>query len=99
MNDMEKAIWNMARIIKDQPELIAEAPAECIAILKAAYGGNAATSTEAETTEAVTETAENLTMKLKPQTPTPELIEKIKNIQQTQQEEFTNATDIARKYL
>lgn len=95
MNDMEKAIWNMARIIKLQPELIAEAPAECIAILKAAYGGNAATSTEAA------EAAENLTMKLEPQTPTPELIEKIKNIQQTQQEttKFTNATDIARKYL
>ena len=42
-----------------------------------------------------------LTLKLEPQTPTPELIEKIKNIQQTQQEttKFTNATDIARKYL
>ena len=94
MNDMEKAIWLAARMIKNQPELIAEAPAECIAILKAAYGGNAATSAEAA------EAAENLTMKLKP-TPTPELIEKIKNIQQTQQEttKFTKDTDIARKYL
>ena len=36
------------------------------------------------------ELSEILTLKLKPQTPTPELIEKIKNIQQTQQEEFTN---------
>ena len=70
MNDMEKAIWNMARIIKDQPELFAQAPAECMIILKAAYG-EAAFSTPIEDSD-------------------PELIEKIKNIQQTQQEELTN---------
>ena len=63
MNDMEKAIWNMARIIKDQPELFAQAPAECMIILKAAYG-EAAISTPTEDSE----------------TPTPELITRIKNI-------------------
>lgn len=47
MNDMEKAIWNMARIIKDQPELFAQAPAECMIILKEAYG-EAAFSTPTE---------------------------------------------------
>ena len=84
MNDMEKTIWLAARMIKNQPELFAQAPAECMIILKAAYG-EAAFSTPTEDSE----------------TPTPELITKIKNIQQTQQTHKTHIsplTDIE-KYL